>query len=79
MRKNMRKIKKRLSKKSANKCHYCGVQNKRKDMTVDHKTPLSKGGKNTGSNYVLACFDCNQKKGDMDYDEYMEMIRRGDE
>jgi 5-methylcytosine-specific restriction endonuclease McrA len=48
-------------------------------MTVDHKTPLSKGGKNTGSNYVLACFDCNQKKGDMDYDEYMEMIGRGDE
>lgn len=33
--------------------------------TIDHRMPLSKGGDNNITNLVLACYECNQKKGNM--------------
>lgn len=39
---------------------YCGCK---KDLTLDHVVPVSKGGKNTWENLVTACMVCNQKKG----------------
>ena len=53
-------------------CGYCGIQAgekqrnqviTRKDFTVDHIVPISRGGKNTWSNTVCACALCNQRKG----------------
>jgi 5-methylcytosine-specific restriction endonuclease McrA len=53
-------------------CGYCGRKPgdtrggqplNRADMTVDHILPVSRGGKNTWSNTVCACKDCNQRKG----------------
>eukprot|EP00877_Chromochloris_zofingiensis_P011181 jgi/Chrzof1/6316/Cz18g04010.t1 len=41
-------------------CQYCGCK---KDLTLDHVVPVSKGGKNTWENLVTACMVCNQKKG----------------
>ena len=35
----------------------------RRDLTVDHILPLSRGGKNTWSNTACACFACNHRKG----------------
>ena len=32
-------------------------------MVVDHVVPLSKGGKDDATNYVIACEDCNRRKG----------------
>lgn len=43
-------------------CAYCGIKPKR--LTVDHLTPLTKGGSHTLSNIVPACHVCNSKKGD---------------
>ena len=52
-------------------CIYCGaevgdaVRGKRitrRDMTVDHILPVSRGGKNTWSNTACACFACNHRK-----------------
>ncbi len=40
-------------------CQYCGS---RKKLTIDHVIPVSKGGKNTWDNLVIACESCNQKK-----------------
>ena len=34
--------------------------------TVDHFVPLSKGGRNARFNRVLACFDCNMAKDNID-------------
>lgn len=59
-------------------CYYCGRKDlvkEIKDMssrrqlnilaTIDHVTPISKGGKKfEKSNCVVACFPCNQKKAD---------------
>lgn len=58
-------------------CHYCGRDNlklevdvtKRAELkelaTIDHVVPISKGGAiYDEDNCVVACFPCNQKKGD---------------
>ncbi|KAG2434012.1 hypothetical protein HYH02_012472 [Chlamydomonas schloesseri] len=42
-------------------CQYCGS---RRDLTIDHVHPASKGGKETWDNLVTACMRCNQKKSD---------------
>lgn len=41
------------------KCQYCGSTN---ELTIDHITPASRGGKNTFENCVAACKPCNNKK-----------------
>lgn len=45
-------------------CAYCGHVFKRADLTRDHVTPSSKGGKDCWENCVAACRSCNQKKED---------------
>lgn len=50
-------------------CFYCGKKMLSKDghgddLTLDHFIPLSKGGTNHHTNYVLACRSCNLEKAD---------------
>ena len=57
-------------------CHYCGRKGLKKSVrtreeeetklaTIDHVHPLSKGGERYKDyNLVVACWPCNQKKGD---------------
>lgn len=40
-----------------------------KEMTIDHKTPKSKNGKNNTNNYQTLCYSCNACKRDLDLDE----------
>jgi len=44
-------------------CQYCGKMPPRDELTVDHIVPRSRGGKSTWTNVVLACSNCNAKKG----------------
>ena len=60
------------------KCHYCGKTDLVMDVpmdaskgqlshlaTIDHVVPRSKGGaEKDRQNLVVACFPCNQRKGD---------------
>jgi len=41
-------------------CVYCGA---RKELTLDHVIPQSKGGENSWENLVTCCSPCNCKKG----------------
>lgn len=50
-----------IFRRDGNTCQYCGSK---KDLTIDHIVPVSKGGKNTWTNMVTACHMCNNKKGD---------------
>ncbi len=43
-------------------CAYCGKRVPPKELTLDHKIPLIRGGLSTRSNCVPACADCNQHK-----------------
>jgi 5-methylcytosine-specific restriction endonuclease McrA len=47
-----------------NRCAYCGEPKK---LTVDHITPLSKGGRHTARNVAPACKSCNSAKRDRDW------------
>ena len=44
-------------------CQYCGVMPPRKDLTIDHVLPRSRGGKTTWENVATACTKCNGRKG----------------
>ena len=44
-------------------CQYCGARPLKKELTLDHVIPKSRGGGNTWENLVSACKKCNQKKG----------------
>lgn len=54
-------------------CYYCGLKVASEFLTMDHKVPISKGGKSTKNNIVLCCKDCNTKKK---YDTAEEMAKR---
>lgn len=51
----------RIYKRDGNECVYCGS---RKQLTLDHIVPRSRGGKNEWTNLVTCCFKCNIKKAD---------------
>ena len=45
-------------------CQYCGVKGKMDELTYDHVTPRSQGGKTEWGNITTCCYDCNAKKRD---------------
>lgn len=49
-----------IFKRDNSECQYCGT---RRDLTLDHVTPSSKGGQHSWTNLVTACKKCNAKKG----------------
>ena len=54
---------KTLFRRDANLCLYCGERFLSRDLTRDHVTPLSKGGRDSWTNVVTACRRCNNHKG----------------
>lgn len=51
----------RLRKKLRDSCFYCGTALEG-GGTIDHMTPLMKGGSHWPSNLTLACSECNSDK-----------------
>jgi DNA-directed RNA polymerase subunit RPC12/RpoP len=49
-----------IYKRDDHECQYCGSK---KDLTIDHVIPRSKGGQDTWENLVACCIKCNLKKG----------------
>ena len=48
-------------KRDGNKCVYCGSK---KDLSLDHVIPQSRGGRDSWENLVTCCKKCNSKKAD---------------
>ena len=46
-----------------NRCQYCGRRFPTSELSLDHVTPRSIGGKTTWENVVCACVACNVRKG----------------
>ncbi len=61
---------KHLFRRDQNMCLYCGECLPIRSLTRDHLIPLSKGGKDTWMNVVTACRSCNQRKGNLDIDQF---------
>jgi 5-methylcytosine-specific restriction endonuclease McrA len=58
--KNLKINRSRLFKRDLNQCVYCGSK---KNLTIDHVIPKSRGGENSWSNLVTCCSPCNRRKG----------------
>lgn len=43
-------------------CQSCGARSPDVELEVDHKIPVSKGGKDEESNLITKCKDCNRGK-----------------
>jgi 5-methylcytosine-specific restriction endonuclease McrA len=56
-------------------CFYCGRIMSDKYHELDHKIPLSRGGRNILDNLVNSCRDCNRAKGDMTAQEYLRTFK----
>lgn len=47
------------------RCQYCGAHGRNVELTFDHVVPRARGGKTEWENIVMACKDCNARKGDL--------------
>ncbi|MGK0289893.1 MAG: 5-methylcytosine-specific restriction protein A [bacterium] len=43
-------------------CLYCKTRIPPKQLTMDHRIPIIRGGKSTKNNIVPCCKECNSKK-----------------
>jgi len=76
-----------LSERQNHRCCYCGTQmndaksgennSKLDTSTVDHVIPKSKGGLDHPDNYVIACYGCNNLRGDQDAFKFAESMDNG--
>jgi len=47
---------------AAGRCEYCDRPARPRDLTMDHRVPLIRGGRSLRSNLVPACKACNTAK-----------------
>ncbi len=60
----LKQIKARRWEKQKGRCHYCGKEMSKREATIEHVVPVSRGGPVTDRrNIVLACEVCNKRKG----------------
>lgn len=69
-----------LRKMQANQCCWCGkqMQNEKESKwdyeTIEHLTPVSKGGSNDMSNLALAHKKCNEERGNTDREPLLRRV-----
>ena len=51
-------------------CYYCHTKVPPSDLTMDHKTPIARGGKSNRFNLVPCCKDCNNEKKHLTFSEW---------
>ncbi len=63
-------------------CYYCGVGLDPKASrwftcrtTIDHRTPISRGGMNAAENLAAACASCNSRKNRKTESEFLALLR----
>lgn len=61
-------------------CTYCGRPVTRTGKggnrvgTLDHRTPLARGGPDTEDNWAIACTQCNHAKGDSTEEQFRAVL-----
>lgn len=63
--------------RDSNRCQYCGKKFSTTELSLDHVTPRSQGGRSTWENIVCCCVKCNIKKGGRTPEQaHMHLITR---
>ena len=57
-------------------CIYCDSKLNHENATADHIIPISDGGNNCQVNLVVCCKDCNNERGNMDFQTYMSIKKK---
>jgi hypothetical protein len=69
-----------LIERDGPECVWCGRELWRRDLTLDHVVPRSRGGHMTQENALLACRSCNRRRGARPVDAYVrDRLREGAE
>lgn len=55
------------------KCIYCECELNNQNATSDHIIPISLGGNNTQVNIVICCTDCNNERGNTEFQTYLKL------
>jgi len=77
IRKEARFSRRNLFLRDGHQCQYCGAHPPRRELSIDHVIPRSRGGRDTWENLVIACQRCNVRKGDRTPEEAgMQLLRR---
>jgi 5-methylcytosine-specific restriction endonuclease McrA len=59
-------------------CVWCGRELWRRDLTLEHVVPRSRGGHMTAENALVACRACNRRRGSRPVDAYArDLLRAG--
>ena len=59
-------------------CVWCGREVWRRDLTLEHVVPRSRGGHLTPENALVACRSCNRRRGSKPVDAYVrELVQEG--
>jgi len=59
-------------------CVWCRRRLWRRDLTLEHVVPRSRGGHMTPENALVACRACNRRRGSKPVDAYVrELLREG--
>ena len=66
----------KVAKRDKFHCFWCQSYMDFDDGTLDHIVPRSKGGGNGVGNLVWACHPCNNERGDMPAEHYVEIKLR---
>lgn len=66
----------RIFKRDGNKCTVCGST---RNLHIDHRVPISKGGTSDDDNLRLLCEKCNTTKGNKDDDSWAGRDRVDDD
>lgn len=65
-----------LTENRNSSCIYCGSKLHQENATADHIIPISEGGNNCQVNLVVCCKNCNNERGNMDFNTYMNIKRK---
>lgn len=57
------------------RCMYCGRRRGFRDLEIDHKVPIARGGNNRPRNLQVLCHSCNKRKGDQTDTEFRRRYR----
>lgn len=71
---DLSKLRDLVALKIQSPCKYCQGSMTADNFSIDHMTPVERGGAFTIDNVQVICMRCNQIKGNMDHLEYQRLI-----